>query len=144
MVTRFDHVTVVVRDMKQAKRFFELLGFEEDKSVVICGGQFGAYMDVPGIEAEHVTLALMGAPSRTELQLLKFNHPQPLTDPHIRDLFKIGFNHICFAVDDIEAEIERLTANGVTLRNQIMEFHNRKLGFLAGPEGITVELAQWL
>jgi len=25
-----------------------------------------------------------------------------------------------------------------------MEFHDRKLVFLDGPEGITVELAQWL
>jgi hypothetical protein len=24
-----------------------------------------------------------------------------------------------------------------------MEFHNRKLVFLSGPEGVTVELAEW-
>ena len=37
MIQRFDHVTVVVRDPDQARRFFGLLGFAEDKAVVIKG-----------------------------------------------------------------------------------------------------------
>ncbi|HEX7215143.1 MAG TPA: hypothetical protein VF578_13095 [Methylomirabilota bacterium] len=37
----------------------------------------------------------------------------------------------------------RLNAKGVKLRNEIMYFHNRKLVFLSGPEGVTVELSQW-
>ena len=37
MVQRFDHVTVVVRDLDAARAFFELLGFKEDKAVVISG-----------------------------------------------------------------------------------------------------------
>ena len=35
MVKAFDHVTIVVRDVEAAKRFFALLGFKEIKSVVI-------------------------------------------------------------------------------------------------------------
>jgi hypothetical protein len=31
----------------------------------------------------------------------------------------------------------------VRLRKDPMAFHDRKLAFLAGPEGITVELADW-
>ena len=144
MVKYFDHVTVVVRDLENAKRFFVLLGFNEDKSVVISGGKFGAYMSVPGIEAEHVTLVLTDAHPRQEVQLLKYRRPDPIGDPHIANLAKIGYNHMCFAVEDIEAEVQRLAANGVKTRNEIMEFHNRKLVYLYGPEGITVELAQWL
>ena len=52
-------------------------------------------------------------------------------------------NHICFAVDDIEAEVAKLRANGFKARNEIMEFHSRKLVFIDGPEGVTVELAEW-
>jgi catechol 2,3-dioxygenase-like lactoylglutathione lyase family enzyme len=37
MIQRFDHVTIVVRDLDQARRFFGLLGFTEDKAVVIKG-----------------------------------------------------------------------------------------------------------
>jgi catechol 2,3-dioxygenase-like lactoylglutathione lyase family enzyme len=52
-------------------------------------------------------------------------------------------NHICFAVDDIEAEVARIEAAGFKTRNSVMDFHSRKLVFLDGPEGVTVELAQW-
>ena len=37
----------------------------------------------------------------------------------------------------------RLKPKGVQLRNEVMYFHNRKLVFLSGPEGITVELSEW-
>ena len=66
-----------------------------------------------------------------------------LPDPHIRDLNKLGMNHICFAVDDIEAEVARVRASGFRTRNEVMDFHSRKLIFVEGPEGVTVELSQW-
>ena len=143
MIKHFDHVTIVVRDIEAAKQFFGLLGFKEDKSVVIEGKQFSAYMGVNGIEAEHVTLALANVSPRTEVQLLKYHHPAPLLDPDIGDLTKLGFNHICFAVDDIEAEVEKLKAHGIRTRNEIMDFHSRKLVFVFGPEDVTVELSEW-
>lgn len=144
MIKHFDHLTVVVRDVESAKHFFGLFGFKEERSVVISGGKFGKYMAVHDIEAEHVTLVLEHAHPRQEVQLLQYRHPDPIADPHITNLEKIGFNHICFAVDDIESEVKRLVANGVKTRNEIMEFNDRKLIYLSGPEGITVELAQWM
>ncbi len=143
MIKHFDHVTVVVRDVERAKRFFGLLGFREDKSVVIRGEQFARYMGVDGIEAEHVTLVLDRASPRMEIQLLHYRHPDALPDPEIGRLNRVGFNHICFAVDDIEAEVANLKANDVPLRNEVMDFHGRKLVFVTGPEGVTVELAEW-
>ena len=143
MLTHFDHVTIVVRDVEAAKRFFSLLGFQEEKSVVIKGPQFATYMGVEGIEAEHVTLVLTDVSPRTEVQLLKYRHPDSLRDPAIGNLTKLGFNHICFAVEDLEATVAKVKANGVQLRNDVMNFHSRKLVFLSGPEGITVELAEW-
>jgi catechol 2,3-dioxygenase-like lactoylglutathione lyase family enzyme len=143
MVQHFDHVTFVVRDVAAARQFFGLLGFREDKSVVIAGPQFAAYMGVDGIEAEHVTLVLANASPRTEVQLLKYRHPEPLADPAAGNLTRLGFNHLCFAVDDLEAEVARLLAAGVQLKNKVMDFQGRKLVFLSGPEGVTVELAQW-
>ena len=52
-------------------------------------------------------------------------------------------NHICFAVDDIGAEVARLRASGFRTRNEVMDFHSRKLVFVEGPEGVAVELSQW-
>jgi catechol 2,3-dioxygenase-like lactoylglutathione lyase family enzyme len=143
MPTHFDHLTIVVRDVDRAKAFFAVLGFKEAISVVIAGEPFASYMGVPGIEAEHVTLVLENFTPRTEIQLLHYRHPDPLPDPHIRDLHKIGMNHVCFTVDDIEGEVAKFRAAGFKTRNEIMDFHSRKLVFLDGPEGVTIELSQW-
>ena len=110
---------------------------------MITGPTFSAYMGVDDIEAEHVTLVLTNVSPRTEVQLLKYRHPDPVCDPAIGNLTKLGFNHICFAVEDLEAEVAKLKGKGFQLRNEIMDFHNRKLVFVHGPEGITVELAEW-
>jgi catechol 2,3-dioxygenase-like lactoylglutathione lyase family enzyme len=143
MITHFDHVTIVVSDVDEAKSFFALLGFAEQQTVVISGDQFSRYMGIADIEAEHVTLALANASPRLEIQLLRYRHPDPIRDPDVARLNKLGFNHICLAVDDIEAEVRRLRASGVETRNEIMQFHDRKLVFISGPEGVTLELAQW-
>ena len=143
MVRHFDHMTIAVRDLDRARRFFGLLGFKEIISTVIAGEPFASYMGVAGIEAEHVTLVLEHASPRTEIQLLHYLHPEPIADPHIRDLHKIGFNHICFATDDIEAEIGKMRENGFGMRSDILDFHSRKLAFLDGPEGVVVELSEW-
>jgi catechol 2,3-dioxygenase-like lactoylglutathione lyase family enzyme len=143
MVKQFDHITLVVRDIAKAKAFFALLGFEEDRSLVISGEQFATYMGVDGIEAEHVTLVLTNASPRQEVQLLKFRHPAPLRDADAARLDRLGFNHVCFAVDDLEAQVTTLRAHGVSLRNDVMQFNDRKLVFVDGPEGVTVELAEW-
>lgn len=143
MTTHFDHITIVVRDLEGARRFFGLLGFVEDKAVVISGPQFARYMGVEGIEADHVTLVLADASPRMEVQLLRYHHPDPQPDTGAGDLTRLGFNHVCLAVDDLEAEVARLRESGVRMRNEMMVFHDRKLIFLRGPEGVTVELAEW-
>ncbi|MFY9639562.1 MAG: VOC family protein [Rhodomicrobium sp.] len=141
MVKKIDHVTIVVSDVEAAKHFFALLGFKVTKVAVISGPVMEDYMGVKGIEADHVTLAIENP--HTEVQLLHYRHPGALPDPVIAKLNKLGFNHVCFSVDDLEAEIARLTAGGVKLRNKMMDFHDRKLVFLQGPEGVTIELAEW-
>ena len=143
MILHLDHVTVVVRDVAKAKNFFALLGFTEEKSVVISGEMFARYMGVEAIEAEHVTLVSKELSPRFEIQLLKYRHPHSLPGSDAANLARLGYNHICFAVKDLDAEVKRLTSHGVMLRNEVMTFHSRKLVFLSGPEGITVELAEW-
>jgi catechol 2,3-dioxygenase-like lactoylglutathione lyase family enzyme len=141
MIKKFDHVTLVVRDVDAAKRFFTVLGFKEIKSVVISGKVMEDYMGVAGIEADHITLTIENP--HTEVQLLHYRHPDMIADVNVAKLNKLGFNHVCFAVDDLDAEIAKLTAAGVKLRNKVMDFHNRKLVFVHGPEDVTIELAQW-
>lgn len=144
MITHFDHVTVAVRDLQAAIDFFKLLGFEEDKRVVIKDEPFAGYMSVPDIEADHVTLSIPGVTPHFEVQVLHFRTPEAeamaKNDPR---LDKLGFNHICFAVANAEAMVRDLKSKGVEVRSELKNFHNRQLFFLTGPEGITVELAEW-
>ena len=143
MIAHIDHVTIVVRDVAKAKGFFWLLGFVEEKSVIISGPTFARYMGVEGIEAEHVTLVSKESKPRFEIQLLRYIQPERLAEANVENLAKPGYNHICFAVTDLDAEVKRLTSQGVSLRTDVLDFHARKLVFLSGPEGITVELAEW-
>jgi catechol 2,3-dioxygenase-like lactoylglutathione lyase family enzyme len=143
MLRHFDHVTVAVTDVDAAIGFFGLLGFEKDKDVVISGPTMDRYMGVDGLEARHITLALKDAAPRCEVQLLHFRRPPVARAGDIARLDRIGFNHVCFAVSDIDSMIDKLRTAGVRLRNEPMVFHDRKLVFLEGPEGITIELAEW-
>ncbi len=139
----FDHVTVVVSDLDRAKRFFGLLGFEETASTVVSGEQMSRYMGIPDWEADHVTLALADVGTHQEVQLLRFHHPHLADNSAESNLARLGFNHVCFAVDDLDDALARFAAAGVRTRNAVMEFHDRRLVFLVGPEDITIELAQW-
>ncbi len=143
MIKRFDHLTIVVDDLEDAKRFFGLLGFSEAASVVISGPTMAAYMGVADIVADHVTLVADGVTPRTEVQLLHYRQPAALADSQIGDLHRIGLNHVCFAVDDINAVVATMRSHGYQTRNDIMDFHARELVFLVGPAGTTIELSQW-
>jgi hypothetical protein len=80
---------------------------------------------------------------RTEIQLLKYLHPEALPDPHIRDLNKLGLNHVCFAIEDTAAAVKRVEEAGFRTRAGILDFHSRKLAFLCRPGGVTIELSEW-
>ncbi len=139
----FDHMTVVVSDLDAARRFFALLGFAERLAVVAQGEEIARYMGIEGWEADHVTLVLEDAPVHQEVQLLRFHHPAAVPDEGAGSLTRLGFNHVCFRVADLDATLAHLAAHGVTPRNEVMDFHARRLVFLDGP-GLVVELAEWV
>ncbi len=140
----FDHVTIAVTDLDEARHFFALLGFEETAAVVVSGDRMSRYMGIPDWEADHVTLRLTGAVTHQEVQLLRFHRPDLPDDPQRANLARLGLNHVCFTVDDMAATLAKLGSAGITTRNEVMEFHDRKLVFLNGPDGVVVELAEWL
>ena len=144
MVRNADHVTLVVRDVEAGKKFFALLGFKDEIDTVISGEVLSTYMGIKDIESQHVTLVLQGCTPRFEIQLLHYMNPPVVKDPDITDLHRTGYNHLALRVEDLDAEVKRLREAGVVIKNQPVAFNNRKLVFLAGPEDVTIELAQWL
>jgi catechol 2,3-dioxygenase-like lactoylglutathione lyase family enzyme len=143
MIINPDHVTIAVSDASAAIEFFALLGFRKDHVATIDGGVPARYMGMPAMKAQHITLVLEGADPHFEIQLLEFEQP-PATDPgaHPTNLRKLGFNHIAFRVDDMEATSAHLVANGIKMLSDEMDYIGRKLRLFEGPEGITFELVQ--
>jgi catechol 2,3-dioxygenase-like lactoylglutathione lyase family enzyme len=140
-----DHVTIAVADSVAAIEFFELLGFHKTHVAVIDGGAPARYMGMPDMKAQHITLELEGSEPHFEIQLLEFD-PRPQHDlgEHPSNLRRRGYNHLAFRVDDITAVTAHLVANGVTMLSEEMDYISRRLRFFEGPEGITLELVQWV
>ena len=76
MILNPDHVTIAVADAGPAIAFFALLGFKKGHVATIDGGVPARYMGMPGMKAQHITLALEGANPHFEIQLLEFE-PTP-------------------------------------------------------------------
>jgi len=140
-----DHVTIAVSNAATAIEFFELLGFRKQHVVTIDGGLPAQYMGMPDMKAQHITLALEGCEPRFEIQLLEFD-PTPPDDEgaHPTNRRRRGYNHVAFRVDDIGAATTHLVANGVQMLSEEMDYISRRLRFFEGPEGITLELVQWV
>jgi catechol 2,3-dioxygenase-like lactoylglutathione lyase family enzyme len=78
-----------------------------------------------------------------EVQLLRFHQPAATVDDDAGTLTRTGFNHVCFKVNDLNAMLAHLSEHGITPRNEVFDFHDRRLVFLDGP-GVVVELAEWV
>jgi catechol 2,3-dioxygenase-like lactoylglutathione lyase family enzyme len=145
MILNPDHVTIAVADAAPAIAFFALFGFKKGHVATIDGGDPARYMGMPSMKAQHITLELEGSDPHFEIQLLQFDPPSG-TDPgaHPTNLRQRGFNHLAFRVDDIEAATAKLVANGVTVLSEEMDYISRKLRLFEGPEGITLELVEWV
>jgi catechol 2,3-dioxygenase-like lactoylglutathione lyase family enzyme len=144
MVKNADHVTLVVRDVEDAKKFFAILGFIDEIDTVISGEVLSTYMGIKNIEAQHVTLVLQGCTPRFEVQLLHYINPPIFKDPNTTDLRRTGYNHLALRVENLESEVKRLKEAGFVIKNQPVAFNDRKLVFIVGPEDVTIELVEWL
>lgn len=141
---RFDHLTLLVTDLDEATRFLGVLGFQVTRNVVISGAEMDAYMGIDGLEADHVTLSVPGAEPHEEVQLLRFHRPPSAAESGSGRLDRVGFNHVCFRVTDLDATVAAFADAGFKTRNTPMVFADRKLVFLDAPGDAVVELAQWL
>ena len=143
MLSKLDHIHIVVSNLQKAKDFFLNLGFKEVGSSRISGDRFSLVAGLPNFDAEFVALSLPG--STTNLELIQYYSPPGGRDPELSRPNQLGFRHMAFAVDDIEAEVDRLKAKGVAFLSniQVWEKTGKKLVYFYGPDGILLEFAQY-
>jgi len=54
-----------------------------------------------------------------------------------------GLRHLTFAVDDLEATLDRVRPHGAELVGEVVQFGDTyRLCFLRGPQGVIIELAE--
>jgi len=143
MIKKIDHINIVVSDLSKAKSFFLDLGFKEITSSHLSGEQLSIVTGLPDIKAEFVALCLPG--SDTNIELIEYFSPTGGRDPAMSKANQLGFRHIAFAVENIEAEVDRLKANGVAFKStiQVWEKTGKKLVYFYGPDRIILEFAQY-
>ena len=138
-----DHVGVIVDDLPAAIDFFVALGLEAGG----IGSVGGEVVDrVVGLEGVRSDLAFVRTPDgHSQIELVKFHSPP--YDGVVRDepSNAPGIRHLTFAVDDLDATLERLRGCGGELVGQVENYEDSyRLCYLRGPAGIIVELAERL
>lgn len=127
MIKGIDHIGIAIRNVEEGRKFYQFaLGF--DASIPTIGRTIKMSM----IKAGDVKIELM----------------EPVRNGVIaRFLEKSGegFHHICFEVDDIEAEIKSLMAKGIDMVGKNpQEGAEGKIAFLRpkATHGVLIELLQ--
>ena len=121
---KLEHIGVMVKNMDESIRFYtETIGMRLDRRVPLNESLELAFLTFPG--QENIEVELIGRFDGT------------LTENGI-------VNHIAFTVDDIEGEIARLKAAGVTMIDNEPRtiLHGIKIAFFYGPNGEKLELFQ--
>jgi len=142
LITRIDHLNIVVSDLEQAKAFFFLLGFTEGLAAELDPEFLERLTGIAGAKGRFVTLHHPG--SNVTLELLRFDEDAG-TDPQLGRADRIGLRHLAFAVTDIDVTVSGLHAAGVEFLSpiQIWQKTGKRLVYLYGPDGILLELAEY-
>jgi catechol 2,3-dioxygenase-like lactoylglutathione lyase family enzyme len=122
----FDHVLIVVKDLKRSIDFYELLGFKHLETIQRPRDRV-ALMRLGGIKVE-----LMSLPEGEETYRL----PRKLSD--------VGFRHVGFRVENLEEVYERLK-DKIPFDSQpraIAGRGSRMTVFFKDPDGVEMHFVQ--
>ena len=122
-MTRFLHTCYRIGDIDRSVAFYEKLGFEEVRRMPI------------GEEAINVFMALPGEDPRLELT---YNHGVDSYD------LGSGYNHIALLVENLDATLDGLAAEGIEPEKPPYRPGGRSEGhficFVRDPDGYRIEL----
>lgn len=141
MIRGIHHVAVHVRDLDRMLKFYsEAFGFE------VVGQDFNwrdsamidRIMDVPGSAGRGAMLRA----GTCYIEIFQFDAPDPSSSRPLRPFDK-GYTHFCVDVTDIEQEVERLRALGMSFgdRSPVDAGHVKTL-YGRDPEGNVIEIQQ--
>jgi catechol 2,3-dioxygenase-like lactoylglutathione lyase family enzyme len=140
-IRRFDHVGITVADLDTATAFFVGLGLEVEGRTFV----EGEFVDtVTGITGSRSHIVMLRPPDGgTGLELSSFAQPEHEPGSPAAMANKLGLRNISFEVDDLQATVDGLAADGYGLVGGIGQYENIwRMAYVRGPEGIIVSLAE--
>jgi len=139
---RFDHVGITVADLEAVTAFFLGLGLEVEGGPRPIEGEF---LDtVIGISGARTEIVMLRAPGGgTMVELSTFVRPDHQPGSPAAMATELGLRNIAFEVDDLQATVDRLAADGYGLVGGIGQYEGVwRMAYVRGPEGIIVSLAE--
>ena len=142
-IKRMDNVGIVVDDLDTTIDFFRALGLELEGRATIEGEWAGR---VTGLGDQHVEIAMMRTPDgHSRLELSRFLTPPVVEDHRNAPVNALGYLRVMFAVDDLDATLEKVCARGATLAGEVVDYQDvYRLCYIRGPGGLLIGLAQEL
>ena len=142
-IKRMDNVGIVVESLDVAISFFEKLGLKLEGRATIEGEWAGR---VTGLGNQHVEIAMMVTPDgHSRLELSTFLKPPVVSDHRNAPVNSLGYLRVMFAVDDLDATLERLRPHGAQLVGEVVDYKDvYRLCYIRGPEGLLIGLAEEL
>ena len=140
-IRSFDHVGITVADLDRVTAFFVGLGLEVEGRTFLEGEFVDTVIGIPNSRSEIVTLRLPDG--GTKLELSSFVRPDHEPGSPNAMSTELGLRNVCFVVDDLQAVVERMAADGYGLVGGIGQYEEIwRMTYVRGPEGIIVALAQ--
>ena len=140
-IKNFDHVGITVADLDAVTAFFVGLGFEIEGRMAMEGEFVDTVIGIPNSRSEIVMLRPPGG--GTGLELSSFIQPSHEPGSPNAMSTELGLRNVMFEVEELEAIVDRLAADGYGLVGGIGQYeHIWRMAYLRGPEGIIVALAQ--
>ena len=139
----FDHVGITVADLDGASAFFAGLGLEVEGRTFVEGEFIDTVCGIPDSRTEIVMLRPPGG--GTAVELSRFVRPGHGPGSPTAMANELGLRSVAFEVENLQAEVDRLAADGYGLVGGVGQYENAWLmAYVRGPEGIIVALAERL
>src|SRR5437764_14099624 len=138
---RVGHVRVTVADLDTVTAFFVGLGLVVEGRMFMDGEFVDTVIGIPNSRSEIVMLRPPDGGTGLELaSFIRPNHEPGSPDAMANEL---GLRSVVFDVDDLQAILDRLAADGYHLVGGVGQYEGIwRMASVRGPEGIIVSLAQ--
>lgn len=142
-INAINHVGISTGDIEQSVRFYrDLFGMEllGNQIGTFAGERYEAIFQLKGARGKVATLSL----GSMNIELFEFEYPRGKTGDPQRPVNHQGINHICFNVQDIQKEYQRLKEAGTDFNCPPLDWGFAKATYGRDPDGNVFELIEWV